>query len=143
MRSLFHAPAFGSAGLPTLGRSLGTVRLAQTDTTTPVSPDSDVSALTGGIEGFLKQLPPELLGTYNAKYQQCQSQLSTGGAVGLAAGAKCLAQLYGELKDLFRNGPPKPAAPASTQDFPVGPAILGVVSILVLVWGLSKLSSNG
>ncbi len=143
MKSMFDAPAFGSAGLPSLGRSLGTLRLAQADTgpatTPPPAPsDSDVSGLSSGIEGLLKQLPAEVLGNYNAKYQQCQAQLSNGGAVGLAAGAKCLAQLYSELKDFMKNGPPKPAAPAASE-FPWGPALIGGVGLLVLIWGLNKL----
>lgn len=145
MRSIFDAPAFGSRGLPGYAPpALGAPRLAQAATSTPVTPStpdqSDISGLTGGIEDLLKQLPPDVLGSYNAKYQQCQTQLETGGAVGLAAGGKCLVLLYEELKNFMKNGPPKrvpAAAPAS--EFPVLPAAFGVVGLLVLIWGLSKL----
>lgn len=143
MKSIFDASFFGSRGLPGYAPpGLGAVRLAQT--TTPVSPStpdqSDVSGLTSGIEDLLKQLPPDVLGSYNAKYQQCQAQLEAGGAVGLVAGGKCLNALYNELKDFMKNGPPKrpPAAPAASE-FPVLPVAVGALGLIVLIWGLSKL----
>jgi hypothetical protein len=139
MRTLFETSFFGTRGFAGYAEArLGTVRLAQAAATTP----ADTSALTSGIEDLLKQLPPELLGTYSTKYQQCQNQLANGGAVGLVTGAKCLSDLYTEIKDLIKNGPPKPAPAPAPLASGIAPELaigLGVVGILVLVWGLTKL----
>lgn len=153
MKSMFQASLFGGSGFGPQGLSaqgsgfgspaLGQVRLAQ-DATTPAAtttpPPSDTSALTGGIEDLLKQLPPDVLGTYNAKYQACQTQLANGGAVGLVAGGKCLADLYKEIQDFIKNGPKKApvAPPAATSDV-VLPIVVGILGIGALIWGLSKL----
>lgn len=140
MKSIFEPSPFGSRGLPGYASPpLGAVRLGQA---APVTPDqSNTTAVAGGIEDLLKQLPPEVLGAYNAKYQACQAQLANGGAVGLVAGAKCLDDLYSEIKNFLKNGPPKaapaPAAPAS--EFPVLPAVVGGLGLIVLIWGLTKL----
>lgn len=102
---------------------------------------TETSAVAGGIESLLKQLPAEALGTYNAKYQMCQTQLANGGAVGLVAGGKCLVDLYKEIQDFIKNGPPKVApvaAPAAAGSL-VLPIVVGVLGIGALVWGLSKL----
>lgn len=141
MRSMFEVQAFGGRSVPSYASPmLGTVRLAQAEPTPEPAPtESDVPGLTRGIEGLLKQLPAELLGSYNAKYQQCQAQLE-GGAVGVAAGVKCLYKLYNELKDILKNGPPKsqPPTPAA-GDFPFVPVLVGSIGLIVLIWGLSKL----
>lgn len=141
MNSMFKMSPFGGSEFRSHqqapGQVLGQVRLAQ-DATAPAA--SDTSALTGGIEDLLKQLPPEVLGTYNAKYQACQTQLATGGAIGLVAGGKCLADLYKEIQNFLKNGPPKTpvAAPAPPADL-VLPIVVGVLGIGALIWGLSKL----
>lgn len=140
MNSMFKMSPFGGSEfrsyVPALGQVLGQVRLAQ-DVSTPAA--SDTSALTGGIEDLLKQLPPEVLGTYNAKYQVCQTQLANGGAVGLVAGGKCLADLYKEIQNFIKNGPPKPPlAPAVTSDV-VLPILVGGLGLIVLIWGLTKI----
>lgn len=135
MNSIFGASAFGYRGIP--GYSMGTVRLAQTETPS----DPDVSGLKSGIDGLLKQLPAEVLGKYDAQYKECLAKLENGGAVGLAAGVKCLRDLYNEIQAFMKNGPPKPAAaPApAASDFPLVPVLVGGIGLIVLIWGLSKL----
>lgn len=147
MNSMFQGSPFGGSVFGSNGPgngagfgrapALGMVRLAQDATATTPAPD--VSGLTGGIEDLLKQLPPDVLGNYNTKYQACQTQLSTGGAVGLVAGGKCLADLYKEIQNFIKNGPPKPPiAPAAGADI-ILPVVVGVLGISALIWGLSKL----
>lgn len=133
MNSMFRADFFGQARL---GSYSAPMRLGQ-DT-----PDeSDTTGLTSGIEGFLKQLPPELLGTYNTKYQKCMTQLNSGGLIGIGLGGKCLVDLFKELRELFKNGPPKPTVlvPPASGEFPYLPVTVGVLGLAVLVWGLTKL----
>lgn len=143
MKSIFDTPVFGSRGLPGYAPpALGAVRLAQ-DTTTPAPAatpgDSDILGLKSAIEDLLKQLPPDVLGGYNAKYQQCLAKLDTGGAVGLVAGGKCLDDLYNEIKNFLKNGPPKPAPVPAASEFPILPVVVGGLGLIVLIWGLSKL----
>jgi hypothetical protein len=132
MDSMFHSDYFGRRGL---GSHASSFRMGQD--TTPSS--TDVAGLSSGIEGFLAQLPPELLGTYNAKYQACQAQVTSGNVIQTVTGAKCLFDLYNELKTLMKNGPPKPATSFLPQDFPYIPVAVGVVGLGVLIWGITKL----
>lgn len=146
MKSIFGPSFFGSRGLP--GFELGGVRLAQTPPSTPAATDqsgtapaSGTSSTASGIEDLLKQLQGDALGTYSAKYQACQNQITNGGAVGLVTGAKCLDDLYNEIRNYIKNGPPKTAAaPAPVaSEFPVLPVVVGGLGLIVLIWGLSKL----
>lgn len=133
MSSMFHSDFFGRRSIGSLAPSS---RMGQD--ATPSS--TDVAGLSSGIEGFITQLPPELLGTYNAKYQTCLTQVNSGNVIQTVAGAACLFALYNELKLLIKNGPP--AAPATSilpQDFPILPVAVGVIGLGVLVWGLTKL----
>jgi hypothetical protein len=144
MKSMFQMSMFGGSGFRSWSPALGQVRLAQdagtAPTPTPAPATSDTSALTGGIEDLLKQLPSEALGTYSAKYQACQTQLTNGGAVGLVTGGKCLADLYKEIQDFIKNGPKKapPPPPAAAPDL-ILPIVVGVLGLGVLIWGLTKL----
>lgn len=141
MKSMFQVSPFGSPRFGGYSPALGQVRLAQGGPVAPLPDDQpEISAITGGIEGLLKQLPAEALGTYNAKYQACQTQLTNGGAVGMVAGGKCLVDLYKEIQNFIKNGPPKalPPAPAATGDL-VLPIVIGLAGLGVLIWGLSKL----
>lgn len=132
MHSMFHSDFFGRRGLGSLASSF---RMAQDS-----APSStDVAGLSSGIENFITQLPPELLGTYNAKYQACQAQVTSGNVLQTVTGAKCLYDLYNELKNLVKNGPPKPATTVLPQDFPYLPVAVGVVGLGVLIWGITKL----
>ncbi len=127
MQSIFRSDFFGS-------RSLGwsnSISLGQDIT--------DIQGMTSGIEGYLKQLPPDVLGVYNARYQACMAQVSAGGLADTALGAKCLYDLYKDLKKLVENGPPKPLVVQAPAAFPVIPVLVGVAGLGVLVWGLTKL----
>jgi hypothetical protein len=139
MKSMFGSSWFGRQGIQDYLPSPNGIWLGQA-----AMPDqSDTAGLASGIEGFIAKLPPELLGTYNAKYQACMNQVNNGGIIGLATGAKCLYDLYKELDNLAKNGPPKAAVlPAPAAEFPVLPVVLGVVGLGVLVWGLTRSSSS-
>lgn len=126
MNSMFHSDFFGQRSL---GSYAPPAHLGQ----------SDITGVTGDIEDLLKQLPPDILGTYNAKYQACLAQLS-GNVISAAMGTKCLYDLYKELKDLVKNGPPKPPVPiVAPSQFPYLPVAIGVLGLGALVYGLTKL----
>jgi hypothetical protein len=131
MDSMFSSEFFGRRGLGSYSSSF---RMGQD--ATPAA--TDTAGLSSGIEGFLAQLPPELLGTYNAKYQACQAQVTSGNVLQTVTGAKCLYDLYNELKLLMKNGPPKPPT-FLPPDFPYVPVAVGVVGLGVLIYGLTKL----
>src|SRR6266404_6476241 len=115
MNSMFHSDFFGQRRL---GSYAPPANLGQ----------SDIAGVTGDIEDLLKQLPPDVLGTYNAKYQACLAQLSSGNVISTAMGTKCLYDLYTELKNLVKNGPPKPAIPVvRPSEFPYLPVAIGVL----------------
>lgn len=102
----------------------------------------DVTGLSRGIEDLLKELPSELLGTYQAQYQKCLKDLDSGGAIGLVTGSKCLYDLYQTLKDLIKNKPAaKPVGvplPAPATSFPILPVALVAVGGIALVYALTK-----
>lgn len=103
-----------------------------------------VGGLTTLIEDALKELPPELLGTYQDKYRQCQDMIAKGGVVGLTTGGKCLDDLYMQIqKELKHPTPPapKPApyAAAPPSGFPVIPVVLVLVGGAAAVYGFTRL----
>ena len=108
-----------------------------------VTDQSDISGLDKLIEDGLKDVPNELVGSFQDKKKQCQDLLDKGGVVGLAAGGKCLYDLYEEIKKAMKHPPapkaaPPPQAPAA-QPFPVVPVIMAVVGGAALVFGITKL----
>jgi hypothetical protein len=137
MKSVFSSSWFGPQGFSDYSPPQNGVWLGQA----AAAPDQgDIAGLTSGIQSFLSQLPPELLGQYNTKYQQCQNQISNGGLIGLATGGKCMYDLWKELDALFKHGPPKPPAlPPPAAEFPILPVAVGAVGLVVLIWGLTKL----
>jgi hypothetical protein len=130
MSSMFHSNFFGQ-------HRLGSYAYSGLGQDTPAASDS--AGLASGIEGFIQQLPPELLGTYNAKYQACQAKMASGNLIDIGIGGKCLYDLYKELEKLVKNGPPKPIAPViAPSDFPYLPVAIGVVGLGALVYALTK-----
>jgi hypothetical protein len=131
MSSMFHSNFFGQYRLGSYAFS------SELGQDTPS--ESDAAGLASGIESFIKQLPPELLGTYNAKYQACQAKISSGNLIDIGIGGKCMYDLYKELRDLVKNGPPKPAMPVvAPSGFPYLPVAIGVVGLGVLVYAFTK-----
>lgn len=138
MKSLFTVSPFsGPAFVP----AFASPERQQADARAAMGQSADdVTGLSRGIEDLLKQLPPEVLGTYQKQYQDCLKKLDTGGVVGLVAGGRCLYDLYQALKTLIasKGGPLVPLPPALTT-FPVLPAAITAVGLIVLVYGLTKL----
>lgn len=141
MNSLFGASFFGERNFgaqPILLSGLG--QDSTSPSPGPVAPtdQSDIAGLNAAIKSLLEQVPPEALGTYNAKYQKCQNDLNAG-LVGDVMAGKCLYDLYNEIEAFLKNGPPKKPAVAPASEFPVLPVLVGVLGLGVLAWGLSKL----
>lgn len=137
MKSMFTMAPFGQTGFAP----------AFTDPRPPVSlgqAQDDIAGLNTGIESILKELPPQVLGTYQARYADCQRKISTGGAVGLVTGGKCLYDLFQDLKDVVKGTGPKqplptPYLPPQAGGFPVVPLALAGVGGIILIYALSNL----
>lgn len=133
MKTMFVATPFsrfdlGSYAPPTLGQpSSGSA--------------SDILNVSKDIEVLLKQVPPEVMGAYQAEYKHCQDLLDKGGLIGLTAGGKCLYDLYNKLRDALKNPTTPSPIPgiAAQSSFPVVPVTLLVIGGVALIYGLSKL----
>ncbi len=128
MNSIFQASYFGRHKLgsyalePMLGQSM-----------------ADIPGLQSGIETLLAQLPPQLLGTYSAKYQTCKAQVGAPDLVSQVVGLKCLYQLYTELDGIMKHGvPAQPVIPVSqSSDFTI-PVLVGVAGLGVMIYAITR-----
>lgn len=134
MKSLFSmspfaqpgfAPAF-DAPVENTGRGLGQAA-------------DDITGLSRGIEDLLKLVPPNLLGTYQTQYADCQKKLDSGGLVGLVGGGRCLYDLYQALKGIVNPSALPLVPPVAPATFPILPAAITAVGGIILVYGLTKI----
>lgn len=140
MKTMFVAAPFGSFGL---GDYAPPSFMGQ-DTTASSGSAGDLLNVSKDIESLLKQVPPDVLGTYQTEYRRCQTLLDKGGLVGLASGGKCLYDLYQKLKDAIKGKVTAPTTPLPyniqpQSSFPVVPVALLAVGGIALVYGLSKM----
>lgn len=137
MKSIFSMSPFGQTGFaPAFTAPRPQAWLGQGD--------GDIAGLNSGIESLLKELPPQVLGSYQTKYADCRRMISDGGAVGLVTGGKCLYDLFQELKDVIKGTGPKPpittpTLPPQAGGFPVVPLALAGVGGIILIYALSQL----
>ena len=62
----------------------------------------DIKELTSGITDLLGQVPSDVLGTYEARFQACVAQIEKGGVLDIWTGGSCLYKLFKELKALVK-----------------------------------------
>jgi hypothetical protein len=99
---------------------------------------ADIPGLQSGIETLLAQLPPELLGTYSAKYRTCKAQVGAPDLVSQVAGLKCLYDLYTELDNIVKHGvPARPVVASPSSDFTI-PVLVGVAGLGVMIYALTR-----
>lgn len=131
------APAFAQ---PQYAQPVTHRWLGQAAPATPA--DSDILGLNSGIESLLNQLPPESMGAYRERWNNCKKQISDGGAVGLVTGGKCLYDLFTEMKKAVTGGKPPvatPLPPAQPTSFPIMPVAIAGIGTLMLIYGLTRL----
>lgn len=108
----------------------------------------DIDSLTQGIRDLLREVPPEVLGTYQGELSRCERLVAQGGVTGLLAGGKCLYELFQDLKAVVeeRRRQQPPAAPPATQPppsgFPVLPVALAAAAGLALVYAVTQASGG-
>lgn len=141
MKTIFARPSWPRALSSPLGRPRGPARALAG----PSLGQFDIDSLGRDISGLLGQLPPDLLGRYQAEYDRCRRLLADGGTADLFAGGACLYRLFQELKDVVRGQqqvsqpPPAPPAPPPPGGFPILPVAIAGAAGLALVLALTQL----
>ena len=106
----------------------------------------DLSFLSDSIQDLLKEVPTDLLGKYDAEYNQCLSYMDAG-ILGIPKGLRCLRDLYSDLQDLVKNGETPTTTPTTTpatrpppppSEFPWIPVTIAVAGGGILIYFLTR-----
>jgi hypothetical protein len=95
----------------------------------------DAEGLSASIIDVLGRLPDSVKGRYQAKYDECQRQLSAGGIEALYKGGRCLKELYDDVRnEEGRQRPPTGQRPPESG-FPWIPVVaVGALGVAAAVY---------